>query len=334
MRVISGKYRGKRLNSPLNDDVRPTSDKVKESIFNVIQFDIDGSRFLDLFSGSGSMGIEALSRGAKEVLFADNSKESIKLINSNLKGLQDNFKVLARDYRDVLYSADGKWDFIFVDPPYKTDYIKEICTIIKDRKLLADDGYIIYEHSQDKKVGDLPEGFCIAKQKQFGIVVVDYISKSRGKTAIAGSYDPITKGHLDILDKALEDYDEVTILLAHNEEKQYLFSLEERKEFCSLAVEKYLNVKVDICDGFVYEYCKNHGIDTVFRGVRDEKDLAYEKDMANFNEAHGLKTIFVESIRPISSSLVREGLKNGSDIKKYLPQEAVRAVLKAYKEKL
>lgn len=334
MRVISGKYRGRKLNSPIGDDVRPTADKVKESIFNVLQFDIEGGRFLDLFAGSGSMGVEALSRGAEEVLFADNSKESVRLIESNLKGIDGKFRVLNRDYRDVLYSADGKWDFIFADPPYKTDYIGEICRIVKDRDLLADGGYIVYEHSEDKKDLDLPDGYCIVKQKRFGIVIVDYIAKSRGKTAIAGSYDPITKGHLDILDKALEDYDEVTILIAKNDEKEYLFSLEERKEFCRLAVEDYLNVKVDVCEGYVYDYCKKHSIDTVYRGYRDEKDLAYEKDMAEFNEAHGLKTILVEGIRSVSSSLIREGLKNGADIKKYLPQETVRAVMRAYKEKL
>lgn len=333
MRVISGKYRGKRLNSPINDDVRPTADKVKESIFNVIQFDLEGSRFLDLFAGSGSMGIEALSRNAKEVLFADNSRESVRLTESNLKGIDGKYRVICRDYRDALYSADGKWDFIFVDPPYKTDYIEEICGIVKERDLLADGGYIIYEHSQDKTCV-LPEGYCIAKQKKFGIVTVDYIAKSRGKVAVTGSFDPITKGHLDIVDRALEEYDEVVILIAKNDQKQYLFSLEERKNFCLLAVEYYLNVKVDTCDGFVYEYCKNNGIDTVYRGYRDQKDFAYEKEMADFNSAHGIKTNLIEGISPVSSSLIREKLKNGEDIKKYLPSNCVKAVLRAYKEKL
>ena len=334
MRVISGKYRGRRLNSPLNDNVRPTADKVKESIFNVIQFDVENSSFIDLFAGSGGMGIEALSRGAKEVLFADNDRESVRLINSNLKGIEGNFKVLNRDYRDVLYSASGKWDFIFADPPYKTDYIEDICRIVKEKDLLAKEGYIIYEHSEDKESYSLPDEMCIAKRKQFGIVVVDYIAYSRGRTAIAGSYDPITKGHLDILDAALKDYDEVTVLLAVNEDKKYLFSLDERKEFCILAVKDYLNVKVDVCDGYVYEYCKNNKIDTVYRGYRDEKDLAYEKDMQKFNEDHGLKTVLVEGVREVSSSLIRENLANGNDIKKYLPQNCVKAVIKAYKEKL
>lgn len=334
MRVISGRYRGRRLNSPINDAVRPTADKVKESIFNVIQFDVEGCRFVDLFAGSGGMGIEALSRGAQSVIFSDCDREAIRLINSNLKGVEGDYKVLNRDYRDALYSLSGKQDFIFADPPYKTDYIEDICRIVKDRDLLSEDGYVIYEHDESKNEYVLPSGMCIKKRKRFGIVTVDYIAFSRGKTAIAGSYDPITKGHLDIVQAALEDYDEVVVLLAKNEDKEYLFSLEERKEFCRLAVQDFLNVKTDVCEGYVYEYCKAHGIDTVYRGYRDEKDYAYEKDMAKFNKEHGLNTVLVEGVRAVSSSLIREKLANGEDIKKYLPENCVKAVLKAYKEKL
>ncbi|MDE5911227.1 MAG: 16S rRNA (guanine(966)-N(2))-methyltransferase RsmD [Clostridia bacterium] len=332
MRVISGKYRGKRLESPIGNDVRPTGDKVKESIFNVIQFDVAGSRFLDLFCGSGSMGIEAISRGASYTLFADASRTSIALTQSNLKGIGDPYKTVNRDFRDTLYTAEGKWDFIFVDPPYKTDYIEEICQIVKDRGMLADGGYIIYEHS-DKQY-KLPDGMYIAKRKSFGIVTVDYIATSRGKTAIAGSYDPITNGHLDVLDKALDEYDEIVILVACNPDKQYLFSLEERLKFARLAVKDYLNVTVDVCDGYVYEYCKERRIEKVYRGYRNQEDLKYEEDMAKFNKEHGLRTQLVEGIREISSSLIREKLKNGEDIKKYLPDGVARAVVKAYKEKL
>ncbi len=332
MRVISGKYRGKRLNSPIGNDVRPTGDKVKESIFNVIQFDVAESRFLDLFCGSGSMGIEAISRGASYTLFADISKSSLALTQGNLKGISEAYKLVNRDFRDALYSAEGKWDFIFVDPPYKTDYIESICQIVKDRAMLAENGYIIYEHS-DKQY-KLPDGMYIAKRKSFGIVTVDYIAISRGKTALAGSYDPITKGHLDVLDKALEEYDEAVILLACNPDKQYLFSLEERLEFARVAVEDYLNVTVDVCDGFVYEYCKSKGIEKVYRGYRNKEDLKYEEDMAKFNAEHGLRTQLVEGIREISSSLIREKLKNGEDIKKYLPDGVAKEVVKAYKEKL
>ena len=331
MRVISGKYRGKRLESPLGNDVRPTADKVKESIFNVIQFDIGGSSFLDLFCGSGAIGIEAISRGADKVYFCDASRTSVALTQTNLRGVEGNYKILCRDFRDALYSADGKWDFIFVDPPYKCDYIDDICSIILQRQLLSDGGYIIYEHSNDYKI---PKGMYVAKRKQFGIVTVDFLGISKGTTALAGSYDPITKGHLDILNNALESFDSALILIARNPDKQYLFSLEERIEFAKLATKDYLNVRVDVCEGYVYEYCEQNGISTVYRGYRNKEDLAYEEDMASFNAQHGLKTQLVEGIREISSSLIRQKLKDGEDIKKYLPVDVARAVTKAYKEKL
>lgn len=330
MRVISGKYRGKKLESPLGSDVRPTGDKVKESIFNVIQFDVAGSSFLDLFCGSGAMGIEAISRGAERVCFCDASKTSTALTQRNLKGIDGDHKVLCRDFRDALYCIGGKWDFIFVDPPYKSDYIGDICSIILDKDMLAEGGYIIYEHSGDYT---LPSGLYVAKRKEFGIVTVDFIAVSRGKTALAGSYDPITLGHLEVLDKALEEYDEAVILIARNPDKEYLFTLEERAEFARLAVEDYLNVKVDICEGFVYEYCKKNSIDTVYRGYRNEKDLAYEKDMAEFNEKHGLRTVIVKGEKEVSSTLIREELTAGKNIKNYAPAQCVRAIQKAFKEK-
>lgn len=333
MRVISGKYRGRKLVSPIGDDVRPTADKVKESVFNVIQFDVAGSRFLDLFCGSGSIGLEALSRGAKSVLFADSSKASLELAKTNLKGVTEDFKLMRADFRDTLYSASGKWDFIFADPPYKSDYIEEICSIVLERGLLADGGYIIYEHS-DKQY-KLHEGLYIAKRKSFGAITTDYIAVSRGKAALAGSYDPITKGHIDVLDKALESFDEAVVLIACNPDKTYTFSLSQRVEFAKLAVKDYLNVSVDVCDGYVYEYCQKHNIRALFRGYRNETDLAYEKDMAQFNLRRGLHTELVEGTREISSSLIREKLKVGEDVKKYLPTaETARAVVKAYKERL
>ncbi len=113
-----------------------------------------------------------------------------------------------------------------------------------------------------------------------------------------------------------------------------MFSLEQRLEFARVAVKDYLNVTVDVCDGFVYEYCKSKGIEKVYRGYRNKEDLKYEEDMAKFNAEHGLRTQLVEGIREISSSLIREKLKNGEDIKKYLPDGVAKEVVKAYKEKL
>lgn len=116
MRVISGSARGRKLKSPENYDIRPTTDKVKESVFNIIQFDIEGRRVLDLFAGTGQLGIECLSRGAAEAVFVDGSRESVKIVKENLKSCGMSAPVFQEDALSFLRRA-GKFDLIFVDPP-------------------------------------------------------------------------------------------------------------------------------------------------------------------------------------------------------------------------
>ncbi|MCL2202088.1 MAG: 16S rRNA (guanine(966)-N(2))-methyltransferase RsmD, partial [Oscillospiraceae bacterium] len=119
MRVISGSVRGRKLKEPAGVSVRPTSDMVKESVFNIIQFDIEGRKVLDMFAGTGQLGLEALSRGAGSAVFVDSKSDSVKLIWENVKicGFEDRVQVLLRD---ALRYAEGdeKFDLIFLDPPY------------------------------------------------------------------------------------------------------------------------------------------------------------------------------------------------------------------------
>ena len=119
MRVITGTIRGKRLKEPEGMDIRPTTDKVKESVFNIIQFRVPDARMLDLFAGTGQMGIEALSRGASEVVFTDKSRQAIKLIRENLDIAEfaDRAKVINTDALAYLKSGE-KFDIVFMDPPY------------------------------------------------------------------------------------------------------------------------------------------------------------------------------------------------------------------------
>ena len=117
MRVITGTARGRRLKTPENSDIRPTTDNVKESVFNIIQFDIEGRRVLDLFAGTGQLGIECLSRGAAEAVFIDDSREAVRIVKDNLKACGFSAPVLQQDALSYLRSC-GRFDLIFVDPPY------------------------------------------------------------------------------------------------------------------------------------------------------------------------------------------------------------------------
>ena len=170
MRIISGKYRGKKLKEFNLDSTRPTTDRVKESIFNLIQFDVLDSVCLDLFSGTGALGIEAISRGAKTVHLIDKNKEAIKIIRENLKGIEGDFKVFNADYLEFLNSASSKYDLIFLDPPYKTDFgINAIDYIVK-LNLINKNGIIIFETSENREF-NFPVCFEVTKKK-YGTVAV------------------------------------------------------------------------------------------------------------------------------------------------------------------
>ena len=136
MRIIGGKYRSRVLSEFAGDDVRPTSDRAKESLFNILALKMYGARVLDLFAGSGALGLESLSRGAKEVVFNDFSKESLAIVKKNLAALKiavggAEAKVCQYDFLSCLDVMHGTFDVIFLDPPYRYDYgkkrLKRLC---------------------------------------------------------------------------------------------------------------------------------------------------------------------------------------------------------------
>lgn len=173
MRIISGKYKGKKLFSPNGEDVRPTQDKVKQAMFTKLQFDIAGAKVLDLFCGSGAIGIEALSRGAEKVVMNDKELSSIKIVKKNLSGLSENPIILNLDYKAVLEKLNEKFDLIFIDPPYAHHQAYEKCLkIIKERTLLSDKGIIVCEHFVDYKIKN--EEFYLFDQKKYGTVLLSY----------------------------------------------------------------------------------------------------------------------------------------------------------------
>ena len=149
LRVVSGKYKSRIIKYVEDEKTRPTTDKVKESIFNIIGPYFDGGIVLDLFAGSGGIGIEAISRGMDKGYFIDTSKEAIKVINDNLKTLGiANSLVLKRDYLDFLNSTNEKFSLIFLDPPYRMHILEDILRIIHERGLLTEDGIVVCEYEK------------------------------------------------------------------------------------------------------------------------------------------------------------------------------------------
>ncbi len=170
MRIIGGKAKGQRLKFPKNKNVRPTADRVKEGLFNVLQNKIEGSIFLDGYAGSGSIGIEALSRGAAHVVFVEKHRSTIKFQQYNLSrtGLGEAATVICQDLHKAAKTIreDLKFDLIFLDPPYH--YSLEQIWPPPLIRLLAAEGVVIIEHSGSKSMGMPSEGLKIMKSKSYG----------------------------------------------------------------------------------------------------------------------------------------------------------------------
>ena len=178
MRIISGTARGRRLKEPADYRVRPTTDKVKESIFNIVQFDIEGRKVLDLFAGSGQLGIEALSRGAESVTFVDRAPDSLRLVRENLKlsGLGDSARVVAADSIAFL-SGGEKFDLIFLDPPYDTDLLEKSLINVNKFDILKENGIMVCESQREKVLPELTEPYFMLKEYNYGKIRITTYSR-------------------------------------------------------------------------------------------------------------------------------------------------------------
>ena len=178
MRVITGSARGRRLKTPENYDIRPTTDNVKEAVFNIIQFDVEGRRVLDLFAGTGQLGIEALSRGAAEAVFVDRDREAVKIVKENLKTCSLQAVVRQEDALGAL-RREEKFDLIFVDPPYDAGLYGPVLETIKSVDKLTDGGIIICEARRDEPLPNLEEPYGKRKEYRYGKVKIAVYTKEK-----------------------------------------------------------------------------------------------------------------------------------------------------------
>lgn len=168
MRVITGKARGKRLRTLDGTDVRPTIDGVKESIFSAIQFDIEGRIVLDLFAGSGQLGIEALSRGAEKAFFVDANINAVNIVKENLRNtdLENASKVVNMPFTSFLRSTKETFDIAFIDPPYNYKIIQKALPVLVEK--MSDNGIIVCEHEKECILPKKEGKFEIAKEYRHG----------------------------------------------------------------------------------------------------------------------------------------------------------------------
>lgn len=180
MRVISGTARGRKLLSLEGLDTRPTTDRVKESVFNIVMPYVRESKVLDLFAGSGALGIEALSRGAEKCTFLENSRAAAEIIRRNLENtrLSEKARLIERDVLSFLAAAQEKYTLIFLDPPYDGGFYEPVLSLIAERRLLQPDGVLILEKRADAEI-PMPQGLEILKDRKYGKTAILMLGTER-----------------------------------------------------------------------------------------------------------------------------------------------------------
>lgn len=176
MRVITGTARGRKIKEPGNYDIRPTSDQVKQAMFNIAQFDIEGRKVLDLFGGTGQLGIEAASRGAGKVVIVEAARESVKLIRENVKNCQVDCQVVQSDAISYLQRGEV-FDLIFIDPPYDSDLVEKALNTIKEFDILSEGGIIICETRLEKALPVMEAPYVLRKNYRYGKIKLTVYTK-------------------------------------------------------------------------------------------------------------------------------------------------------------
>ena len=177
MRIVGGKYKSRVLFEFKGSDIRPTSDKVRESFFNIVQGSIYGAKFLDLFSGTGAMGIEALSRGAKHVTFNDLSVDSINLLKKNLQRLNvtEDYRVVKGNALYLLENSTDLYDIIYIDPPYKSEVGLKALSIVS--RVVSENGIVVFEN--EKPFESEIDGLIKYDERKYGRVYLTFFKKEQ-----------------------------------------------------------------------------------------------------------------------------------------------------------
>ena len=176
MRVITGLARGRRLETLPGEETRPTAERVKEALFSILQFEIEGRRVLDLFAGSGQLGIEALSRGAADCLFVDSARDSVRLVQENLRRCGLAARVLQCDALGILKSGE-KFDLIFLDPPYGSGLEAKAIETVKEFDILSRGGIMVVETRPETALPVLPPEYGTTKTYRYGKIKLTVITR-------------------------------------------------------------------------------------------------------------------------------------------------------------
>jgi len=181
MRIISGTSKGRKLLTPKKYSVRPTSDRVKESLFNILGSEVEGKVVLDLFAGTGNLGIEALSRGAKRVIFVEKGWQALRLIQTNLNqfGLGDRSEILPKDVNraiGILKQRGECFDLILMDPPYEKGLIQRTLMKLNSHQIYHGDSILVIEHDRREPLPHILDGWNLVRQQKIGDTLLSFLT--------------------------------------------------------------------------------------------------------------------------------------------------------------
>ena len=355
MRVIAGTSKGRRLRSARGHAVRPTADKVKGALFNILasRFAIESACVLDLFAGTGNLGIEALSRGAGSVTFVEQSAASVRLLRENLKlcGFESRARVMSVGVERALAALareGARFDGILLDPPYEKGLVDRALAAIAAHTLIRPGGWVMVEHHIDEPPAAAHGTLRLTQARRYGktglalLIASETMSESPAdekqvlRAVYAGSFDPITKGHLDVVRRALNVFDQVIVAVAAGTSDPHkdraFFSAEERVTMIhETLADTGGRAVADSFTGLLVDYCERVGARVIIRGLRAVTDFEYEFQMAMMNrylKPH-IETFFMTASAKYfytASRLVKEVASLGGDVSGLLP-DAVQARL-------
>jgi pantetheine-phosphate adenylyltransferase len=320
VRIIAGKARGRRLSAPKGMDTRPTPDRVRESLFSILGGGLDGGAVLDLFAGTGALGLEALSRGATSAVFVEKARAALPVLEANRAavglGASEVLHLPAERALERLAARGQRFDLVFLDPPYALGLLEPILEKLVALDLLLPQATIVCEHHGRDPAPVGPSSLERGETRGFGDVALTFFTVPDRKHVVTvalypGSFDPVTFGHLNIIERGLKVFDRLVVGIAVNVRKQPLFSPEERLEMLRETIGNDQRVEVTTFEGLLVDYARRRNVTAILRGLRAISDFEYEFQMAHMNRRLGpnIETVFMmtgEDHFYVSSQLVRE----------------------------
>ncbi len=339
MRIIAGSARGIRL-GPVPDGVRPTSDRVREAIFNSLGQFFDGGEVLDLYAGTGALGMEALSRGCERAVFVEKNGRAARTVVKNLEraGFGERGEVVRGDVGEVverLVEGGRVFRLIFADPPYRISPRESGSILERLEALLTPSGRLVVE-------GNQPPAYSTERLKgasrRYGGTVVTFLERIQPTMKIAicpGSFDPVTAGHVDIIRRAAAIYDHVVVAVGANLKKRPRLSAEERARLIEKVMSDLENVSVEVMEGLLVNFAREQGARVVVKGLRAGSDFESEFQQAQLNRRlyPEFETVFIMAAAEhsfLSSSAVREIANYGGSVRGLVPEEILEIVQRLY----